>query len=618
MIVPSKRNMQKTLIVIGIAISIIGLSLHFAVSGTSRSGWALIVDGSSSSTRNIAVVLGGTEFQFSIEILGPELVDQENTSTYLVTASEYARFLSGVSIDDLDALLHLTDEARGTYEVTASEIDLYLIAVNENTFALAWGYYYVVLPPNYFQTLIFGFAGIFIANLSLAWFLSGWKRWLSVGITVNLALFFVRIFTLANYSLGLPDIFIDLIHVELYNDYQFFYLGWVPNLLEGTWAYSDGLANYLYPPLWIYTVSIFGNSPSWLPGIPLFALNVATGYLVYVIVKVLSNSEKRSILAMMFYLLNPFTLFYGSFMWLNPTPFVFFTLLSFYLALKNMHTYSIATIAIATLYKQLAVVFFPILVILLIRRERNARISTVLSKFLKSTLIYTVIIGIVSLPFLIVSPDHYLNQMLFANTGNYERLRVFIPDLWMPVHLNTFFLWIGAPVWFTDIIAWLLINYIFLGLCGIIVYGLFAKYNPETVDSENAKIRYKELFTKALLWGLVAVICIQLFYPRGAYKFYLLALSPFLAILFDYKDLQFKNESSFVFKKHHLFPLVMSWLIFACYRFVYFWLVGALVLIYLWKSGEISRIVRIFKLPQEGPDRAQSSFEMEVSTGNNT
>jgi hypothetical protein len=62
----------------------------------------------------------------------------------------------------------------------------------------------------------------------------------------------------------------------------------------------------------------------------------------------------------------------------------------------------------------------------------------------------------------------------------------------------------------------------------------------------------------------------------------------------------------------------MSWLIFACYRFVYFWLVGALVLIYLWKSGEISRIVRIFKLPQEGPDRAQSSFEMEVSTGNNT
>jgi hypothetical protein len=200
----NKRNLQKTLVVIGISISLIGLSLHFAVSGTSRSGWALIVDGSSSSTRNIAVDLGGTEFQFGIEILGPELVDQENTSTYLVTASEYARFLSGVSFDNLDALLYLTGEARGTYEVTASEIDLYLIAVNENTFALAWGYYYVVLPPNYFQTLIVGFAGIFITILSLAWILSGWMRWLSVGIAVNLALFLVRISTLANYIQRLP------------------------------------------------------------------------------------------------------------------------------------------------------------------------------------------------------------------------------------------------------------------------------------------------------------------------------------------------------------------------------------------------------------------------------
>jgi hypothetical protein len=168
---------------------------------------------------------------------------------------------------------------------------------------------------------------------------------------------------------------------------------------------------------------------------------------------------------------------------------------------------------------------------------------------------------------------------------------VFIPDLWMPVHLGTFYLWIGGPSLLTDVIAVLLINYVFLILSGIIVYGLYATYRPQRESSDDVGARYRRIISRGLLWGFVAVLCVQLFYPRGAYKFYLLALGPFLAILFDYKNLDLQDSSEFVFQKHHLVPIVMTWAVVLCFRFVYFWLIAAWGIFYLWKAGELRRIV---------------------------
>ncbi|MGD9381917.1 MAG: hypothetical protein PVI03_05675 [Candidatus Thorarchaeota archaeon] len=600
-----RRKIQRTIIVLGIVIAVAGFALHFSVPGTTRSGFNMIVEGSSSEVDHIFMELGDADYEFGIEMLPPEQHLAENTTGYLLTSTEYERYMSGTPVQDVDALLQFGGGERTSYEVPlTTELDLYIVFFNYGPDLVSWTYYYVILPSGFYPTFTIGFAGLFIIMAGLGWSFTGWKRYFLFGVGINLVLFFLRTFTLASYSLGLPEIFEDLIHVELYNDYQFFYLSWVPSLREGAWAYSSDLAIYLYPPMWIYTVSLLGSVPSWLPGMPLFAFNVGTGYFVYMIAKSLTHDEKYPIYAMILYLLNPFTLFYGSFMWLNPTPYVFFTMVSFYLALTEREELSIGAIAVATLYKQLAVVFFPILSIVLLKKRLGSKRLDFVRGFIKHTAIYAGIVFLVSVPFLIVSPEQYLNQMLFWNTGNYETLRTFIPELWMTVHLNTFFLWLGAPSWFTDIIAHLLINYVFLIICAFVVYGTFAIFRPQ--DTQG---RTKELINQALLWGFVAVMCVQLFYPRGAYKFYLLALAPFVSILFDYRDLEMTQEES-GFKRHHIVPIVLSWIVFVCYRFVYFWILGAWLIFYLWKSGGISRIAGGLRLLVRPPDKESTTISV--------
>jgi hypothetical protein len=606
-----RKVIQKGITLVGVLLAVVGLSLHFAVPGTSRSGFPVTVEGNNTTVEIVIQEIDQTEAFFGIDVMS---VQQSggNCSAYLFHPGEYERYLNGTSMNDLEVLLEIRHSGRGRYEViTAETVELYLVFVNHIPDSAMVSYYYVYVPNSYFPTLSLGFLGVFIVVLGTAWYFTGRKRYFMLGFSVNLALFLIRIFTLATYSLGLPEIFEELIHVELYNDYQFFYLSWVPSLWEGVWPYSEAMAVYLYPPLWIYTVSAMGSTPSWLPGVVLFGFNVATGYLVYEISFKLTGDSRRSIFVMLLYLLNPFTLFYGSFMWLNPTPYVFFSMLAFLLALKEQDSLSLIALAVATLYKQFAVVFFPILIILLIRKS-SPGVRRSLLLFLRYTLVYSGTVLLASIPFLITTPETFLGRM-FPFVLSLDRLTTFIPDLWMTVHLNTFFLWLWGPNWFTDAIAVLLVNYVFLILGGVIVYGTYAVTRTHSHESDESATIRGRLLVHALMWSFVAVMCVQLFYPRGAYKFYLLALAPFSALLFDYSDLTYSKVESFVFQKHYLFPMIMSWAIFLCYRFVYFWILGVWTLFYLWKSGNLSRIREALMLivrPRMPDEEAVSVYEM--------
>ncbi len=606
-----RRMMQKGIVVVGIVVAVVGLSLHFAVLGKSRSGFPVMVDGNGTTVEPVIQDVEETEAFFGIDVMSVEQ-SVGNCSVYLLHLGEYEKYLNGTSLDDLDVLLEIRHSGRGRYEVVTTEpVELYLVFVNHISDSAIVSYYTVYVPNSYFPTLSLGFLGVFGVVFGTAWYFTGWKRYFVLGLSVNLALFLIRIFTLTTYTLGLPEVFEELIHVELYNDYQFFYLSWVPSLWDGVWPYSEAMAVYLYPPLWIYTVGILGSTPSWLPGLVLFGFNAATGYLVCEISFKLTGDLRRSIFVMLLYLLNPFTLFYGSFMWLNPTPYVFFSMLAFLLAVGEHDTLSFAALAVATLYKQFAVVFFPILVILS-KRKSSPGLRKSFLIFLRYAFVYGGIVLLVSIPFLIATPESFIGRM-FPFAYSLDRLTTFIPDLWMPVHLNTFLLWALGPTWLTDVIAVMLANYIFLILSGLIVYGTYSVVRIQDPESdESARIRGR-LFVHALLWSFVAVMCVQLFYPRGAYKFYLLALVPFSALLFDYRDLTYSKVDSFVFKGRYLFPMIMSWAIFLCYRFVYFWILGVWTLFYLWKSGNLSRIrealIRIVK-PTLSDEDAVSVYEM--------
>ena len=600
---------QKAIIIVGLVIAIAGFGLHFVAPGSGRSGFIILIQPTDTTVETLSLSTGSIEHHFQFHFLGP---DHDNLSVYLLDDSQFQLYESGTPLGNISERVILDETGRATYtQIIDSDVDLFLVLTNNGTELLTFTYYYSLLPSSFFLTATIGFVGLFIIILGLGWHYTGWKRYFLIGLGANLAFFLVRIFTLTSYSLGLPDIFLDVIHVELYNDYQFFYLSWIPNLWEGAWAYSLELTNYLYPPLWIYTVGLFGASPPWLPGTVLFFFNVATGILVYKIANVITNDEKRSIIAMMIYLLNPITVAYGSFMWLNPTPFVFFVMLSFYLALLNKPELSIVTLGVATLYKQFAVIFFPIIALLLIKQISDRTTKTSIIEFLKHTFIYALIVGLVSLPFLIVSPYEYYNQLIYSSSGVFDRLTYFIPDLWMTVHFNTFFLWLFGSSAFTDVLAWLIYNYIFLAICGLAVYGAFATL--QGVQKEDSSTNIDELFMKAIFWSFIAVLSLQTFFPRGVYKFYLLMLMPFAALLFDYKDLTLSRKENYTFQKRHLFVPIFVMLIFLCFRFVYLWIIIAWAWFYLIQSGELSRILygirSFFSKGRSSPELESESIE---------
>ncbi|MFW9918612.1 MAG: hypothetical protein ACFFED_03365 [Candidatus Thorarchaeota archaeon] len=574
-------SIKKSLIVIGLIISIVGFGAHFINPGSSYSKIGTLVSPYGTAAIHVDAYTTGGNYAFRLDVLGPEIGRTPQFEVFLIDFSQYSLYQSGTSIEDLDILFSFSNQSRGTYTDTVTFVDSYLVILSYENKTYSWNAYYSLTPDTHFPTLLIGFTGLLVILVGCAIFFEGWKRYFCLGVSINVVFFIIRTFTLVSYSLGLPDIFNTTFHVEMYNDYQYFYLSWIPQLLEGSYPYGGDLYYYIYGPLWIYIVSIFGYIPSWLPGVPLFIFNMATGAVVQKIVLNLSGDEKKSIFAMMIYLLNPITVIYGSFMWLNPTIYTFFCSLSFLFALEDKNRYAIGTLAIATLMKQFSVIFFPLLSLYLIKKYQ-ATMKEGIRQFFEYTIIYTMVVMIGSLPFLIIDAEGYLFWMILGNTGSVERLMVFIPDLWMPVHFNTFFLWLGVPAWFTDIMAWLLIYYIPLIVCAIGLYGGYILFKPSVNDTDDFKLRSKRLFTQLIILAFLAVLCVQLFYPRGSYKFYLLTLMPFAAVLYDIKDFQFSSNDSFRFHPFYLFTLVMTFAVFFWYRFVYFWILALWGLFYMY------------------------------------
>jgi hypothetical protein len=590
------------LLIPGLIIALVGFGFHFAVPGVGQSGLGLTVNPDAYSVTHLSSNTSGP-YTFGLDIMGPETTPPPNCSVYLLSPSAYEQFAGGSNPSSLDALLALSNTGRSRYESQLeSRLDVYLVIFNPSNQTQSWSYYYSLLPISFYPSFIIGFSGIFIIVANLIWMTKGWKRKFLIGLFVNLSLFFMRAFTLSSYSLGVPA---ALDSLELYNDYQFFYLSWVPSLWAGGYPYGSTMLNYIYSPYWIYIVSIFGSVPPWLPAVPLFASSMATGIVVHKIVLRLTGDERKSSFAMLLYLLNPIVLLYGSFVWLNPTIYTFFCSLSFLFALEDKDRYAIVTLGIATLIKQFSVILFPLLSIYLIKKHQ-ASITSGLRNFLEHTLVYMLVVGLGSLPFLLIDAQGFINRVLIMDTGSIDLLSVFNPALYMPVNFNTFFLWLGLPAWFTNLIAWLLAFYVFLGISGVIVYGGYALFIPRADSIANSQGANRQLFTQAILWSIIALLCVQTFFPRGAYKFYLLALIPFASILYDFRDLHFSSMEPFQFKPHLLASIIMSLAIVLCYRFVYIWLIVGWAWFYLWKSGTLSG-------GSSGADSSSSGWQLKGS-----
>jgi hypothetical protein len=157
------------------------------------------------------------------------------------------------------------------------------------------------------------------------------------------------------------------------------------------------------------------------------------------------------------------------------------------------------------------------------------------------------------------------------------------------VNFNTFFVWLGIPYEIALGIGYLITYYVLLGVPTILIYIVYARFNPsEEKGAQEQEGKNNRILTEAFFWTILLILFLQLFYPRGTYKFYLTALAPFISLLFDYRDLKLSRADSFVLQRYHSFSLVISWLIFLCFRLVYFWILLAWIFFYLGKGGYIT------------------------------
>ena len=68
---------------------------------------------------------------------------------------------------------------------------------------------------------------------------------------------------------------VDKLHIL--RDYLYFYIAWGELFINGVWPYSAPYASYIYGPLWILTVGVFGFLPihAWKLALPLFFYIIA-------------------------------------------------------------------------------------------------------------------------------------------------------------------------------------------------------------------------------------------------------------------------------------------------------------------------------------------------------
>ncbi len=596
-----KNYLRKMFLILGLTISAIGLIFNLAPAEIKSVEFYdnLIMAPYESYNFSIEpnIDISGKDFKvkFSAQFKG-----KSNLSVVFLNSSEYENFIANDSIENYITIRILKENYdlsrnvtifQDSFRITTKGIIYILILNNDDTVLfLGFNYNYTIISPTYYYGLIVMSVGFLFTFGMLAWCLNGWKRYFIIGVNINLTFFFIHIAILPQLLIENPSLIsplLDITHFEMYRDYEGWYLEWVDLFKNGVFPYSEEYAHYSYGPLFILTLGMFNlfTTPIWSPAIPLFLSTIGTGYIVYLISKKTTENEKYSIYSMIFYLINPFTIIYSSFLWLNPSIFTFFVILSFYFVLTQKYHLSMLFLGIGVLYKQFALFFFPILLLLLIHEKGEKRIKMIMKYVFYYTMIFCFTLLLISLPFLITNFQSYIQSY----TGNIaipiEYLLTFDMDQGKAINFNTFFLLVKAPKVITFIIAYALGFYILLFSCLLKIYFYTLEY---LISKRNIMRSNKNSsFIETIFLSILIIISIQLFYPRGSYKYYLILLVPFISILFDFRDLSLLEATEiegkkYKFQKRYLFPLIMSWIIFLSSRYIYFWILIIWILIYLY------------------------------------
>ncbi|MFW9796219.1 MAG: hypothetical protein ACFFE2_04205 [Candidatus Thorarchaeota archaeon] len=348
---------------------------------------------------------------------------------------------------------------------------------------------------------------------------------------------------------GQFNIFGFTIHFQFegWSDYSYYYQTWGDRFLSGFTPYSsafdyvtvDHYVPYFFPPLYLY-LCVLGNSLPIDPfgtAVLLCVFGFATAFPIYGIATFISDSKRIGEIAAATYLFNPLILFHTTYTWLNPAPFVFFIILSFYLLMKQHRLTGTLAMVTAALFKQTA--FFlalPLIAYLIktppsndldvVQEADESRVlgdQTEVRGFLKMTVIVLVYFLIISFPYIIDFRNYF--YYIFQRPGmslfdDYTSL----PAGNAPISFAVLFIYFGAPEALTRIIN------IATAYSLFIVIGVLITFVPmllEVKDDRNLPLYWRRM----LYFTLLMLLIVHIFSPRGIYKYYLVALIPFFSIL---------------------------------------------------------------------------------------
>ena len=318
--------------------------------------------------------------------------------------------------------------------------------------------------------------------------------------------------------IGLPYKLLNF-ETEGFGDFEHFYLVWAENFISMKWyPYSYGnvieqLNWYSYTPFFLYTISLFKLLflPKWSPAIPIVLFDSGCAIMIFKILNGLS-SKKSALLGSIVFSVSAVNIFYIGTYWLNPSPMIFFLLVSFYYLINCRHYTSIFYLVISIMMKQTGLYYVPLFIAFLIRRVNEKR------KIIKLLLFFIVIGVLFQIPYIFLTPNDYFSH-LFATPNPVLSTEIQEPIDNYPITLPQF-LHYGIKI--NDVISGIVNKFISTYFLFTFFIILVSTYTISST-SKNKVYNYDMLFLFTIN-GIVSYIL----QPKGIYKYYVSTLIPFL------------------------------------------------------------------------------------------
>ncbi len=415
---------------------------------------------------------------------------------------------------------------------------------------------------------------------------------------------------------GPIDIFGFTIQVnfEGYLDYDYYYYSWGQQFVSGISPYTDAFNRieidgtfyntpYFFPPLYVYMCALGVVLPidPFGIGFLLTLFGYLTAIPIYGISTYLSQNQRVGAVAAATYLFNPVVLYYTVFEWLNPAPFVFFAMVSFFLLMRGNRLSGTLAMVISALFKQTAFFLALPLIAYLLRKppvdDPEATDNELkppgdeidVRGFTKIAIQVLIFVIAVSLPFLSDISNYIF--YIFQRPGGvlYTDVSV-LPNASQPITITVLLisvniiiqnlnasLGVAIPEIPESIIQIVNLGTYYTVFLVLTMIPLLLLMLIHVKDDRNLR----QYWSKMLFLTLLLMICLHLFSPRGIYKYYCVALIPFFSILPVSKMITQKSEKMKLSIFMILNPLVFSILILFPSRYIYLAFLLLILIAYL-------------------------------------